>query len=310
MVTTGQILLRLWLLVDNHLLKVIKDTTEFIESSILEPIHLDDISQNANISKFHLLRIWKGATNTGIMEYVRRRRIALSLGDLLKSHTTIDFISSKYSFGCERTYARVFKDEFGITPARWRRNPSPLNILDRFNADFMSCAGDGLVFYKSVSVLPLFSIAGLEYEVNIQDNRQNQTANRLGVDFFHNHRKRIDNPVHRDVYFGLTTASRPPGGYTLYQPSIQVNEYSIIPSDMKVKTIKPHKFGVFTYMGPHAPEEITAKRLTQIWHHVYDVWMPTIQFSLKDNFGFEYINYAKCNKQYCECDLYYPISLL
>jgi len=310
MVITGQILLRLWLLMENYLLKVIKNTTDFIESNILEPIHLDDISENVNISKYHLLRIWKGATATGIMEYVRRRRIALSLGDLLKSHMTVEFISSKYTFGCERTYTRLFKDEFGVTPARWRRHPSPLNILDRFNADFMSCAGDSLVFYKSTSVLPLFTIAGLEYKVDIEDNKRNQAANRLGVDFFHNHRKRIDNPIYRDIYFGLTTEKHPPGCNTLYQPSIQVNEYSIVPPDMKVKTIKPHRYGVFTYMGLHAPEEITADKLAQIRRHIYDVWKPTIEFTLLEDFRFQYVNYARCNKHYCECDLYYPISSL
>lgn len=292
---------------DNYLLGIIKETTEFIEKNILEPINLDDISGNVNISKFHLLRIWKGATATGIMEYVRRRRIALSLSDLLLHQNTIEFISAKYSFGCERSFNRVFKDEYGTTPARWRRNPTPLQIMDRFNADFMSCAGDSLVFFKSISVIPLFTVAGLEYQIDIQKNQAQESAVGLGVDFFHNHRKRIENPQERDIYYGLTTVPEPPQSYTLYQPSIQVSEYSIIPPDMKAKTIRPHKYGVFTYMGNHRPEELSAQKLKEIWHHVFEVWRPTVNFDLAEEFHFEYINYAKCSKQYCECDLYYPI---
>lgn len=295
---------------DNDLLDIIKNTTEYIEGSILDPINLDDISESVNISKFHLLRIWKGATATGIMEYVRRRRIALSLGELLNHANNIEFISSMYGFGCERTYNRVFKEEFGITPARWRRKPSPLQILDRFNADFISCAGDGLVFYKSTTVLPAFSVAGLEYIVDIEENMKHQTANRHGVEFFYGSRKRVDNPVERDVYIGLTTIPKTQESYTFYQPSVQVNENSIIPPDLKVQTIKPHKYGVFTYMGPHRPEEISSKNLAEIWKYVNETWMPTIQFDLQDKFRFERINYAKCNKSYCECDLYYPISIL
>lgn len=296
--------------VDNHLLQIIKDTTDFIESNILAEIRLDDIASHVNISKFHLLRVWKGATNTGIMEYVRRRRIALSLGDLLNTRQSIEFISSKYSFGCERTYNRAFRDEYATTPTKWRKNPSPLNILDRFNADFISCAGDGLVFYKAAQVLPLLTLAGLEYQIGIEDNRLNHTASRLAVDFFHNRRKRIDNPVERDVYFGLTRLLQPDSDHTVYQPSLQVNEYSIVPPDMKLRTIKPHRYGVFTYMGQHAPEAITADKLAQIWLHVRDVWMPTVQFDLLERFHFEYLNYARCNKYYCECDLYFPIAPL
>ncbi|MBU5593337.1 helix-turn-helix domain-containing protein [Clostridium sp. MSJ-4] len=295
---------------DNYLLEIIKSTTEYIENNILEPLNLDNISENVNISKFHLLRIWKGATSTGLMEYVRRRRIALSLGDLIHNQNSIEFISSKYSFGCERTYNRVFKEEFKITPAKWRRNPCPLEILDRFNADFMNCSGEGLVFFRSITVLPAFSIAGLQYNVDIEENLKFQIANKYGVDFFYNHRLRVFNPIEKDVYIGFTTVLDELNSYTLYQPSIQISENSIIPEDMNIKSIIPHKYGVFTYMGLHRPEEISSKNLLDIWNHVFNIWMPTVEFDLREKFRFEYINYAKCNKHYCECDLFFPISVL
>lgn len=295
---------------ENYLLEIIKNTTEYIESNLLESLNLDNISKNVNISKFHLLRIWKGATSTGLMEYVRRRRIAQSLADLINDCNSIEFISSKYSFGCERTYNRVFKEEYNITPAKWRRNPCPLKILDRFNADFMSCAGEGLVFLRSITVLPAFSIAGPEYIVDAKENMEFQTANKYGIDFFYNSRQKVINPVEKDVYIGLTTVLSKSDGYTLYQPSVQINQSSIIPPDMKLKRVPPHKYGVFTYMGPHRPEEISSKTLCEIWKHVFITWMPTVQFNLKETFSFERINYAKCNKHYCECDLFYPISFL
>jgi AraC family transcriptional regulator len=65
-IKTGQKLLELKSM-DNYLLEIINSTTEYIESNILEPLNLDNISENVNISKFHLLRIWKGATSTGLM---------------------------------------------------------------------------------------------------------------------------------------------------------------------------------------------------------------------------------------------------
>jgi AraC family transcriptional regulator len=290
---------------DNYLLGIIKSTTEYIEGNLLEDLNLDNISENVNISKFHLLRIWKGATSTGLMEYVRRRRIAQSLGDLINHKNSIEFISSKYTFGCERTYNRVFKEEYNTTPAKWRRNPTPLKILDRFNSDFMICAGEGLVFLRSITVMPSFSIAGPEYLVDIEDNMENQTANKLGVDFFYNHRPKVINPVEKDIYIGFTTIPDKPESYTLYQPSVQINQNSIVPQGMKIQRIMPHKYGVFTYMGPHRPEEISSKTLSEIWKFIFETWMPTVEFDLKEKFSFEYINYAKCNKHYCECDLFF-----
>lgn len=141
---------------EHYLLKILKDTTDYIECHLCDELTLDSISENVNITKFHLLRIWKGATGTGLMEYVRRRRIAASLTDLLSRLNNISFIADKYGFGSERTFNRIFKEEFGTTPAKWRKNPIPLNILDRFNADFMNEAGNGLIFFKSVTVFSLF----------------------------------------------------------------------------------------------------------------------------------------------------------
>ena len=69
---------------DHAMLELIRETTSFIESHLIEPLNLDVISDHVCVSKFHLLRIWKGATETGLMEYVRRRRLACSLEELLK----------------------------------------------------------------------------------------------------------------------------------------------------------------------------------------------------------------------------------
>jgi AraC family transcriptional regulator len=189
---------------EHYLLKILEDTTDYIELHLRNELTLDSISANVNITKFHLLRIWKGAAGTGLMEYVRRRRIASSLVDLLSPLNTITFIADKYGFGSERTFNRIFKEEFDTTPAKWRKNPIALNILDRFNADFMSRAGEGLIYLKSIMVLPTFSLAGITYEVDIEDNRDNDTANRLAVEFFYQHRTKVLNPVAKDIYYGFT----------------------------------------------------------------------------------------------------------
>ncbi len=296
------------LFMDNYLLEILSNTTDYIETNLLTDLNLDNISENVNLSKFHLLRIWKGATATGLMEYVRRRRIADSLGDLMNEKNTIEFISSKYSFGCERTYNRVFKDEFGTTPAKWRRNQVPLNILDRYNADFLHIAGDGLIFFRSVLVMPSLSLAGKEYKVNIEENMKHQIANKYGIDFFYNHRLNIVNPVNKDIYIGLTTLPEMPADYTYYFPSLQIDSSSIVPPTLDRRTIRPHKYGVFTYMGNHCPEDISSLTLRGIWDYIFGVWMPTIKQTISRPFHFEYIDYSRCNKQYCECDLYFPIA--
>jgi AraC family transcriptional regulator len=298
------------ILLENYLFHILEDTTGYIESHLFDELTLDSISAHVNLSKFHLLRIWKGATGTGLMEYVRRRRIASSLTDLLNLRRSIDALAAEFGFGSERTFNRVFKEEFNTTPARWRRHPVAFNILDRFNADFMHHAGEGLVFLKNVRVQPAFNLAGIQYEVDVQDDQQNQTANRLAVEFFYQQRPKVVNPVAKDVYYGYSAFSHPGATRMHYQPSIQVDAGSIIPPGMTVKRVPPHKYGVFTYMGLHRPEEISSRHLQGLLDFVENQWMPTVEFRLQENFRLELIDYARCSKQYCECDLYFPIERL
>lgn len=295
---------------DNYLLSIIKNTTEYIEVNLLEELDLNDISENVNISKFHLLRIWKGATGTGLMEYVRRRRMACSIKDLISEYNSIEFISSKYSFGCAHTYSRLFKELFGTNPAKWRKHPSPLSITDRFNADFMNKAGKGLMSFHSITVLPAFRIAGYEFVLDTEENEKSQLATKNGIDFFYHHRLQIANPVNKDTYIGFSSIPSEDATFSYYQPSLMIDQNSILPPGMKTRHIKTYKYGVFKYMGPHSPEELSSITLKEIWDYIYGTWMPTIEFELEEIFHFEYVDYSKCNKHYCECELYYPISLI
>jgi AraC family transcriptional regulator len=284
-----------------HLLEIVERTTTYLEGKMREPVDLDHVSRDVNVSKFHLLRIWKGATSTGIMEYVRRRRLALSLSDLLGHSHTVDYVASIYAFGSERAFNRAFKDEFGITPARWRRSPCALDILERFNAEYLARSGEGLIGVQATRALPALWLAGEE----IRGRPDTPTPIREGLGFFYRKRKRIVNPIQRDVYLGLIgQAARGPRAYLA---CIQVGPDSIVPPELVTRAIGPFSYAVFRYMGPHDPRDIDPHRLGALWDHVYRTWRPTVPTATASDFSFERIDFGRCSRQYCECDLYYPI---
>lgn len=292
---------------EHYLLQILKKTTDFIERHLFDDLTLDAISGNVYISKFHLLRIWKGATGTGLMEYVRRRRIAASLGDLLNHRLSLEQVAGRYGFGSERTYNRVFKEEFHLTPARWRKKPSALDILDRFNVDFLQLAGESLMFFKAVLISPALTLAGLPQALPAEAKG---TGRRMGVEFFIQHRLKVINPVSKDIYYGYTATGGIDQADTGYLPAIRVDDNSILPPGMTIRRIPAHKYGVFTYLGLHRPEELSTQHLQPLMDFVQQTWAPTIEFRLREPFRLEVLNYARCNKQYCECDLYFPMEML
>ena len=93
---------------------------EYIEANIREKIDLDDISCHVGLSKFHLNRIFKAITNRQLMDYVRNRKLTLSLFDLLNTSLKISDISAEYGFHHEQSYIRSFKNTIGLSPNQFR----------------------------------------------------------------------------------------------------------------------------------------------------------------------------------------------
>ena len=85
----------------------------------------------------------------------------------------------------------------------------------------------------------------------VKDNLDFQIANRYGTDFADFHLPRIVNPIDKNIYIGYTTILPEESQYTYYMPSTEIDDHTLIPEDMKIRTIPAHKYGVFTYVGAH-----------------------------------------------------------
>ena len=176
-----------------------------------------------------------------------------------------------------------------------------LDILERFNARYLERSGDGLVGIQATRALPAFSVAGIE----IRDRGEAPTPIRQGIDFYYKERRKIEKQIQRDVYLGLMSPRETVP--RAYLPSIQVGPDSIVPPEFTVRGAGPFPYGVFRYMGPHDPRDIDPYELGALWDHVFRTWKPALRAASDAGTAFERIDFAKCSRQYCECDLCYPI---
>lgn len=271
---------------------------------------MDRLAQEAYTSKFHLTRIFKQLTGKGLMEYVRARRLTESLSELLTGQLRVSDIAQEYGFEHHQSYIRAFRDEFGVTPAHYRKTPVPLTVTGRLERRNFTPAGQGILLTPEMVVKPAFQVMGIRYKVYDRDNQQNLTANTLGRDFFFNRRHRIPDAVSKEVYIGLTRVPDDYGGYTDYLPSLEVLSGGNLPEGMVTDWVAAHKYAVFRYIGLHSPEEISAKTLQDIWAYVFGEWMQTADFGPRERISFERIDYGLCSDSYCEAELYYPVSRL
>ena len=95
---------------------VINDSIEFIESEIKNSISLDQLSERANISKYHLIRIFKALTGKTPKEYIDERKLTEAM-KLIENHGwNIAEAAFEYGFESHEVFSRRFKNVYGLKP--------------------------------------------------------------------------------------------------------------------------------------------------------------------------------------------------
>lgn len=189
---------------NKNMLKVIEDVLDYIEIKLTHKINLDEISQMAYLSKYHLHRLLSHAIGQPLINYIRARKLSASLDLLLDSKNTILNISSYFAFEHEQSYTRAFKKQFGITPSRFRKEMPMLYLVEKADISNLREIQDGVIFKPSNIFKPTIQLVGLKHKINIADNMQNFIANKVGNEFFFKYRKFVKNIIDKHVYIGLT----------------------------------------------------------------------------------------------------------
>jgi len=86
------------------------------------------LSNKYFLSEVHLRRLFRYAFRLSISAYIRSRRLAASLNELLTTDAKILSIALDYGFEFEQSYIRTFKREFGVTPGAVRMSKKAVHI--------------------------------------------------------------------------------------------------------------------------------------------------------------------------------------
>jgi len=262
------------------------------------------------LSKYHLHRLLSHAVGQPLINYIRARKLSSSIDLLLDSRNTILSISSYFAFEHEQSYTRAFKKQFGITPSRFRKEMPMLSLVEKADISHLREIQNGVIFKPSIVFKSAIQLVGLKHKIDIAANMENFIANKVGNDFFLNHRMFVKNSIENHVYFGLTRYdSWTENTFSYYFPSIQVSSIVDIPPGMETNILPNSKYAIFKYIGGFHPIYLTIRHLEQIWSYIQSyVSINSPSYYQSERFHFEYINESIATEQYCEVDIYIPIQ--
>ena len=93
----------------------------YVYKHIDTDIHLDWLCEEMEVSKFHMLRIFKESFGRNIYESIKSIRLQKASNLLITNpHSTISEIGNKCGYSSQASFIRAFKERFEMTPKAWR----------------------------------------------------------------------------------------------------------------------------------------------------------------------------------------------
>jgi len=107
-----------------NFLERIQKTIEFIEDNLDEDIDLEDVAELARMCQIEYTRYFHAVTGYFVQDYIGKRRIDLSIEDILLGKKDIKDISEKYKFSSPEVFSMLFRNNTGFLPSEFKDQKS------------------------------------------------------------------------------------------------------------------------------------------------------------------------------------------
>lgn len=101
----------------------------YIDAHITGDLKPDRIASLFGYSSSHFYRVFRICNDMSIMEYIRKRRLALAAQSISKGRKMID-VALQYGFETPSGFSKAFRKEFGCSPTQYLLQKKDTNIMD------------------------------------------------------------------------------------------------------------------------------------------------------------------------------------
>jgi AraC family transcriptional regulator len=232
----------------------------FIESHFAQEITLDDVAAVAGVSRYHLSRTFSLATGTGLMAYVRGRRLSEAARALASGAPDILTVALDWGYASHEGFSRAFRDQFDLTPeavrARGHVTALPLTEALRMDDSMLSTLEPPRIINQ-----PALLIAGL-------NERYDHTASAAIPSQWQRFTPHIDHVPGQvgHAAYGVVHNSDE-AGHADYLTGVEVKDFSAVPAEFSRLKIPAQRYAVFTHK-----DHISTIRRT--WFSIWNKGLP------------------------------------
>jgi len=279
-----------------------------IEEYVSGTSNLENVT-DLPVSSVHLRRLFKFAFGVPLQSYIRSRRLAKSVEDLMLTEKRVLDIAIECGYEHEQAFIRAFKREFGLTPGEYRHSDKYIHVTHPIHLFPNNDVNGNFLYGPEMVMIPSFHLIGQLHRIEIEESLTK--APEAGKKFWWNERHKVPDSVEPNIYYGLTRALDPSYSWTYYLPSVRVNDLSDIPDGLTGDTFPASLCIGFRYIGNHHYEEIDGLRAEALYQAIDRLAQEhNGRYELLDTeFFFEKIDTDAYDGQFCEMEWFAPIRV-
>ncbi len=261
---------------------------DYIEEHITEPIQIEDIATQMNISTFYYQKIFLILCGFTIGEYIRNRRLTLAGCELISTNEKIIDIAMKYGYDTPEGFSRAFVRFHGLTPSAVRKGGSVRSFAKL--AVEISLKGGSVMNYKIVKKDAFKIIAKQQRCEKIKDVRGrsdipefwNECYNDGTIEF-------LIKSCKKDGILGQNLVGM------CMEDSVSAKDFPYfigaeysggeIPLGYNIVEVPAMEYAVFAVESTDTDSISTA--IQQMWHKIFAEFFPSSNYKPKGNFDLE-----------------------
>lgn len=97
---------------------------DYIYDHLDEDLNLNQLAEIACLSPYHWHRVYRGVYGESVISTVKRLRLHRAAGYLAHTDWSIEEIAKKTGYNNIQSFTRIFKSEYGLPPAQYRKQGS------------------------------------------------------------------------------------------------------------------------------------------------------------------------------------------
>jgi AraC family transcriptional regulator len=284
----------------------IQASIDHIEDHLKEDLTAETLASIAGFSPYHYYRIFHAYVGKPVIEYIRCRRLAYAVGELVRGKRIID-IAMEYGFETHNGFGKAFRKTYGCSPEQYRQRGSgkvptkvDLSLLAQYNLQ------GAIVMEPQIMTRPAFKVAGYELKTTTRDDLSNLEVpafwESMTAEHFHTLHHKLSSVGQAEL--GLSIPTDPANGDFSYVIAVEVSDFNSVSTDLFTAEIPETLYAVFTTPANDGEKNI-APAVQGTWKYIHETWFPSCGYEFaEEKADFEF--YA-CSSEVEKVKIYIPI---